>query len=80
MTPGKSGLLAAVLPGDLPYTLEALSLDETVATVDESGVVTAVSEGETVIQIAVMCEDGVALTGVYIYVTDSLEYVEVIPE
>jgi hypothetical protein len=79
MTPGMSGLLTAVIPGDLPYTWEIESLDESVAVVDENGRVTAVGEGETVIACAVMCEDGVALTGVYIYVTDSLEYDEVIP-
>ena len=79
MTPGTSGQLAVVLPYDLPYTWEIESLDETVAVADENGMVTAVGEGETAIVCVVMCEDGVALTGVYVYVTNELEYDDIMP-
>lgn len=80
LMPGMSGLLKAVIPGDLPYILTAESLDETVATVDETGMVRAVGEGETAIQCTIMCEDGTAQIGIYIYVTDELEYDDVTPE
>lgn len=70
LKPGMSDVLKAVIPGDLPYTLTAESLDEAVATVDENGMVTAVGEGGTGIQCIVVCEDGVAQIGIYIYVTN----------
>ncbi|NLV85254.1 MAG: hypothetical protein GXY60_11870 [Spirochaetales bacterium] len=80
MTPGSSGLLTAVIPGDLPYTLTAESLDKTIATVDQNGKVTAVGVGETTIQCTIVCEDGVAQVSVFMNVTDALGYDEVKPE
>lgn len=80
LRPGTSSRIEAVIPGDLPYTLTAESLNEGVAIVDENGLVTAVGEGETGINCVVRCEDGIAEIGVYIYVTAELEEEDVITE
>lgn len=56
---GESTVLTVELPWDLPFTLEARSSDPSIADVDENGVITAVSSGETSIAGTLTVEDGV---------------------
>jgi hypothetical protein len=76
MLPGSSDTLEAIIPGELPYTLTATSEDEAVVTVDENGVVTAVSVGETFVDCTITCEDGVAMIGLMVTVVEELEVEE----
>jgi hypothetical protein len=76
MQSGATDTLKAVIPGDLPYIITASSEDESIATVDENGVVTAVAEGETVIDCTITCEDGISMIGLVIHVTDNIEFEE----
>jgi hypothetical protein len=75
---GATDTLEAVIPGDLPYAITAESQDNTIVTVDESGVVTAIAEGETVIDCVVTCEDGAANIGLAVTVVSELEVEEYI--
>lgn len=59
LTVGESTALLANLPWDLPFTLEASSADTSIADVDENGVITAVTPGETSIIGTLTVEDGV---------------------
>ncbi len=59
LTVGESTALLANLPWDLPFTLEASSADTSIADVDENGVITAVTPGETSIIGMLTVEDGV---------------------
>lgn len=59
LTVGESTMLLANLPWDLPFTLEASSADTSIADVDENGVITAVTPGETSIIGTLTVEDGV---------------------
>lgn len=59
LTVGESTALLANLPWDLPFTLEASSADTLIADVDENGVITAVTPGETSIIGTLTVEDGV---------------------
>lgn len=59
LTVGESTMLLANLPWDLPFTLEASSADTSIADVDENGVITAVTPGETSIIGMLTVEDGV---------------------
>ncbi len=80
LTPGMSGKLTAFLPADLPYTLSAKSLDESVMFVDATGGVTAVGNGKTEIQCVITCEDGTATIHIPVCVTDTLEFDTVITQ
>lgn len=73
MRTGAAHIPQAVIPCDLPYTLTAVSEDDSIATVDENGVVTAVAQGEVVIDCVITCGDGIANIGLVINVTDDLE-------
>lgn len=59
LTVGESTTLLANLPWDLPFTLKAGSADTSIADVDENGVITAVTTGETSITGTLTIEDGV---------------------
>lgn len=59
LTVGESTTLLANLPWDLPFTLKAGSADTSIADVDENGVITAVTTGETSITGTLTVEDGV---------------------
>jgi uncharacterized protein YjdB len=72
MKPGDTDTLEAVIPGDLPYTITATSQDESIVSVTENGVVTAVAVGETVLDCTITCEDGVATIGLVVTVVDEL--------
>lgn len=78
MRPGTTDTLAAIIPGGLPYTLSAASEDDSIATVDEQGRVTAVAEGEVVINCTITCADGVANIGLVLNVTNTLDEDETI--
>ena len=75
---GSSGRLTASLPWELPYTITAKSSDETVAKVDENGVIRAIAEGETTISGTIAIEDGVKDFTIEISVTNELEQEEVV--
>ncbi|MDR0918018.1 MAG: hypothetical protein LBM93_02015 [Oscillospiraceae bacterium] len=73
MQTGTSDTLEVLLPYNLPYTLTAESEDDSIVTVDENNNVTAVAAGETFVNCTITCEDGVAIIGLMVYVTDILE-------
>ena len=59
LTVGESTALLVNQPWELPFTLEANSVDTAIANVDENGVITAVAPGETSIIGTLTIEDGV---------------------
>lgn len=67
---GETTTLSVELPWDLPFTLEASSADPSIADVDENGVITAVSSGETSITGTLTIEDGVKQFEIIINVLD----------
>ena len=70
LTVGESTTLLANLPWDLPFTLKAGSADTSIADVDENGVITAVTTGETSITGTLTVEDGVKEFEIIINVFD----------
>ena len=70
LTVGESTTLSVNLPWDLPFTLEAGSVDASIADVDENGVITAVTPGETSIIGTLTVEDGVKEFEIIINVFD----------
>jgi hypothetical protein len=76
MQPGATDTLEAVIPGELPYTLAATSEDESIVSVSENGVVTAVAVGETILNCTITCEDGVAMIGLVVTVVEDMEFEE----
>jgi hypothetical protein len=70
MKKGTSDTLKVLLPCDLPYTLIAESEDDSIVSVDENNKVNAVAAGEVVINCTITCEDGVAMIGLVVNVTE----------
>lgn len=70
LTVGESTTLLADLPWELPYTLEATSADTSIANVDENGVITGVTPGETSIIATLTVENGVKEFEIIISVLD----------
>ena len=67
---GESTALSVRLPWDLPFTLEASSADPAIADVDENGIITAVTPGETSIIGTLTVENGVKEFEIIINVFD----------
>ena len=70
LTVGESTALLANLPWDLPFTLEASSADTSIADVDENGVITGITPGETSIIGTLTVENGVKEFEIIINVFD----------
>ncbi|MDR1558211.1 MAG: Ig-like domain-containing protein [Clostridiales bacterium] len=70
MVAGSTNQLIASLPWELPHYITAESTDETVAVVDENGVVTAIAAGEATIFGTLSIEDGVKEFSIEIFVQD----------
>jgi hypothetical protein len=68
---GSSSQLIALLPWELPYALTAGSSDESVAAVEENGVITAIAVGEATISGTLTVADGTKDYSIEISVTDS---------
>lgn len=67
---GESTTLLVNLPWDLPFTLEASSADTSITDVDENGVITALTPGETSIVGTLTVGDGVKAFEIIINVFD----------
>lgn len=73
LTPGATGKLIPLIPYELPYTLTATSTENSIATVDENGLVTAVSLGEATISGTLTVEDGTKEFSIDIIVEEASE-------